>query len=162
MPHSSACRKAAHTFRTAAFSFHCTMLSVSHALYADPVKPTMPCLCSVRFSLLPKQEQAAAWQAHGKPLHQFRPLDRVQLLSRHWKIWGPPFAEGKRALMQEVNGEGVIGDYPVLEAGTPSSVAACSCCRQHQQAVVCCPCQNQNGHACKQLEIWPAAQAGLH
>lgn len=43
--------------------------------------------------------------------------------------------------MQEVNGEGVIGDYPVLEAGTPSSVAACSCCRQHQQAVVCCPCQ---------------------
>jgi ApaG protein len=36
----------------------------------------------------------------------------VQLLRRHWRIWDD---EGK---VQEVNGDGVVGQQPLLEPGT--------------------------------------------
>jgi F-box protein 3 len=41
-----------------------------------------------------------------------RPLQRCQLESRHWRILGPG-----GELVNEVSGEGVIGEYPALEAG---------------------------------------------
>lgn len=41
-----------------------------------------------------------------------KPLQRVQLKSRHWIV-----RNGKGDLMEEVAGEGVVGAHPVLYAG---------------------------------------------
>ena len=55
-------------------------------------------------------------EAYGQDA--FHPLQRVQLMARHWYIYGPaPFPGGERVLIDEVAGEGVIGEYPILEAG---------------------------------------------
>lgn len=65
---------------------------------------------SIRFALLPVEEQAAHWPATAGP---FRPLASAQLRARHWVIRGP---EG--AVESEVRGDGVVGNFPLLWPGT--------------------------------------------
>ena len=64
---------------------------------------------SVRFKLLPEEEQRAHWPATVGP---FRPLASVQLRARHWVI-----RNAAGAVTDEVRGEGVIGQYPILQPG---------------------------------------------
>lgn len=59
--------------------------------------------CRICFSLLSVDEQASRGSA--------RPLEQVQLVSRHWRIM-----RGRRQV-DEVSGEGVVGLYPLLTAG---------------------------------------------
>ena len=66
-------------------------------------------LRSVRFELLPEEEQRAHWPATAGP---FRPLASVQLRARHWVI-----RNDAGAVTDEVRGEAVIGQYPILEPG---------------------------------------------
>lgn len=66
-------------------------------------------LCSVRFSLLSTDEQVAR---HRPPGALFQPKTQVQLSSRHWNIRN---REGE--LIEEVDGDGVIGEYPILQPG---------------------------------------------
>ena len=61
---------------------------------------------NVRMALLPQVAQAAAGER--------RPLRSVQLDARHWVIRG---AEGET--LDEVRGPGVVGHFPILEAGGP-------------------------------------------
>ena len=62
-----------------------------------------PCWCRVEFSLLSADEQRARGIA--------KPLEQVQLVSRHWRI-----LRGGQQIDQVV-GEGVVGLYPLLTAG---------------------------------------------
>ena len=59
---------------------------------------------SVRFDLLPEEEQRRHWRAADGP---FRANTCVQLQARHWVITD---ATGK---VEEVSGDAVIGEYPV-------------------------------------------------
>lgn len=66
--------------------------------------------CSTRLALLSEREQRECGVA--------RPLARVQLKSRHWRI-----RTIKGELVDEVVGEGVIGAHPVLHAGARLQIA---------------------------------------
>ena len=61
-------------------------------------------VCSTRLALLSEKEQRECGVA--------RPVARVQLKSRHWRI-----RTIKGELVDEVVGDGVVGAHPVLEAG---------------------------------------------
>ena len=70
--------------------------------------------------ILSEEEQRRRWS--GDPA-KFEPLLRAQLKSRVWKICvtepvpgGDPFSPKRE---DRVEGEGVIGEYPILEAGGP-------------------------------------------
>lgn len=86
--------------------------------------------CSIRFSLLPVEEQQRLWEAGGaapaaaEP--SFKPLHSVQLLSRHWRIWGRLEA-GTRRVTDNVDGRGVIGAYPILTPGVGTHAALNEC-----------------------------------
>ena len=62
---------------------------------------------STRLALLSEREQRECGVA--------RPVARVQLKSRHWRI-----RTIKGELVDEVLGDGVVGVHPVLEAGMPT------------------------------------------
>lgn len=66
--------------------------------------------CRVAFSLLPVAEQSAVWPATAGP---FRPLTCVQLKSRHWIIRTKQDQE-----TEEVQGDGVVGEFPILTPGS--------------------------------------------
>lgn len=61
-------------------------------------------MCSIRFYLLSEEEQAAAGLDP--------PLLSAQLQSRHWVIRG---ARGE--VLDNIRGDGVVGEYPELQAG---------------------------------------------
>ena len=67
-------------------------------------------LRSIRFHLLSEAEQRRAGAAH--------PVAQVQLRSRHWRIFD---AAGE--LVDEIQGEGVVGQHPTLIAGENSMPA---------------------------------------
>lgn len=81
----------------------------AHSSSSPLPAPTLFPPCSVRFDLLPEEEQAARWAATAGP---FRPLASVQLRSRHWLI-----RDARGAVESEVRGEAVVGHYPLLRAG---------------------------------------------
>lgn len=62
-------------------------------------------------ALLPLEQQEAQWQQQGGQ-GTFQPLASAQLASRRWVI-----RNGAGAVENEVQGEGVIGEYPLLQAG---------------------------------------------
>lgn len=66
---------------------------------------------SVRFALLPEEEQQALLGSLAGP-HGGAPLDCVQLRSRHWIV-----RDGRGAVEGEVRGEAVVGHYPLLRPG---------------------------------------------
>jgi uncharacterized protein affecting Mg2+/Co2+ transport len=67
---------------------------------------------SIRFDLLPEEEQAALQGSLAGPRNG--PLASVQLRSRHWLI-----RNAAGAVESEVRGEAVVGHYPLLRAGGP-------------------------------------------
>mmetsp|Transcript_7207 Transcript_7207/g.15734 ORF Transcript_7207/g.15734 Transcript_7207/m.15734 type:complete len:446 (+) Transcript_7207:122-1459(+) len=69
---------------------------------------------SIRFSLLPHDEQRQHWPATAGPP---RVLDSCQLMTRHWIIRN---AEGEE--IDEVRGEAVVGKFPLLRPGEPEFV----------------------------------------
>lgn len=71
-------------------------------------------LRSITFELLSEDEQREAWPPSAGLFH---PLPSVQLRSRHWVIRN---AAGQ--VEHVVNGEAVIGEYPHLTFGAPSSL----------------------------------------
>ena len=64
-------------------------------------------MCSIQLALLSVEEQLAL--IGDGP---FRPLTSAQLRSRHWII-----RHGTSATADVVEGDGVIGEYPLLTAG---------------------------------------------
>lgn len=68
---------------------------------------------SVRFALLPLEEQAALAGSLAGPAGGF-PLESVQLRSRYWAI-----RDASGAVCNEVRGEAVVGHYPLLRPGAP-------------------------------------------
>lgn len=62
--------------------------------------------CSIRFYLLSEEEQAAAGLQPA--------IAAVKLRSRHWHIY-----DADNKLVDEIQGDGVVGEYPVLRAGAP-------------------------------------------
>ena len=93
--------------------------SVPHRRRGDRGHPTLHTY-SVRMDILSEEEQRRRWS--GDPA-KFEPLLRAQLKSRVWKICvtepvpgGDPFSPKRE---DRVEGEGVIGEYPILEAGGP-------------------------------------------
>ncbi|KAK9815203.1 hypothetical protein WJX73_010899 [Symbiochloris irregularis] len=80
---------------------------------------------SIRMRLLSIEDQRKVWEHEadqrghetGLAGQEFRPLRSAQLQSRHWNIWGEVGPQGTRELVDEVRGEGVIGDFPLLTAG---------------------------------------------
>ena len=69
----------------------------------------------MRFALLPEAEQRATWPATAG---SFRALSSVQLRARHWII-----RDGRGDVTDEVRGEAVVGEYPILTPGAPGVVA---------------------------------------
>ena len=67
--------------------------------------------CSIHMALLPPEQQEARWRQQGGQ-GAFRALASAQLASRLWVI-----RNGAGAVESEVQGEGVIGEYPLLLAG---------------------------------------------
>jgi len=64
---------------------------------------------NVSFKLLRVEEQVEMYGKSG--LQEFGgPLERVQLQRRHWKVFSQNGVD-------EVDGEGVIGDFPILQEG---------------------------------------------
>lgn len=82
---------------------------------------------SVRFGLLPEEEQAALAGSLAGP-RGGTPLDSVQLRSRHWLI-----KDARGAVESEVRGEAVVGHYPLLKPGAPDFVYQ-SCTHQREPA----------------------------
>ena len=84
------------------------------------------CSCSVRFRLLSVEDQLA-----HRPS---QPLQCAQLLMRHWRI-----QDAGKLDMEHVDGEGVIGEYPVLSAGMqiPSILACLHSCAQCSSFGLC-------------------------
>ena len=73
-------------------------------------------MCSIQLALLSVEEQhALAGNGHCTP------LTSAQLRSRHWVI-----RHGTSATADVVEGDGVIGEYPLLTAGVCAST--CRCC----------------------------------
>ena len=77
---------------------------------------------SVRFALLPEEEQRASWPATAGP---FRALASVQLRARHWVM-----REAAGDVTDEVRGEAVVGEYPILTPGAPGARAPCAALRR--------------------------------
>lgn len=63
----------------------------------------------MEFYLLSEEEQKQAWPDSEGPL---RSINQVRLLSRHWNI-----RDKRGRVIDEVDGGGVIGEYPILTAG---------------------------------------------
>lgn len=80
----------------------------------------------IRMMLLSEEEQAARQVAEG--VTPPRTLPSVQLRSRHWVIRN---AAGEVA--NEITGEAVVGEYPLLTAGGPE-FSYQSCTHEHQRA----------------------------
>lgn len=79
---------------------------------SDP-EPSYFFAYSIRFSLLPEQEQQRLMGTLAGPRDGV-PLPSVQLRSRHWVI-----RDASGAVESEVRGEAVVGMYPLLIAGEP-------------------------------------------
>lgn len=77
--------------------------------------PQPACLCarSIRFSLLPEEEQAAALSGSSAG-PAGAPLPSAQLRSRYWRI-----RDAAGRVVNEVRGEAVVGHYPLLRPGEP-------------------------------------------
>ena len=93
--------------------------SAPHRRRGDRGHPTLHTY-SVRMDILSEEEQRRRWS--GDPA-KFEPLLRAQLKSRVWKMsvtepvpGGDPFSPKRE---DRVEGKGVIGEYPILEAGGP-------------------------------------------
>lgn len=69
---------------------------------------------SVRFSILPIESQTAMGL---RP-----PIERAQLLSRHWII-----RDSSGRIVHDIEGEGVIGEFPCLKAGDGDEYIYQSC-----------------------------------
>lgn len=80
---------------------------------------------SIRFSLLPEEEQAALRGSLAGPGGGV-PLASAQLRSRYWRVRD---AAGRVA--NEVRGEAVVGQYPLLRPGEPAFVYQ-SCTHQRE------------------------------
>ena len=78
--------------------------SLTHTIPNPNLTPNPLPLRSIRFYLQSEAEQRAAGAAH--------PVEQVQLRSRHWRIFD---AAGE--LVDEIQGEGVVGQHPTLMAG---------------------------------------------
>ena len=74
----------------------------------------------MRFALLPEAEQRATWPATAGP---FRALTSVQLRARHWII-----RDGRGEITDEVRGEAVVGEYPILTPGAPGVMEHLALC----------------------------------
>jgi len=69
---------------------------------------------SIRFSLLSESDQLAHWPATAGP---FRRMTSVQLQTRHWII-----RDQNGLPVDEVQGDGVIGKFPILTPGGPEFI----------------------------------------
>lgn len=102
-----------------------TVLLDKHGLFNEPVFAY-----SVRMDLLSVEEQMRRWAAtDGNAASTFKPLVSVQLKDRLWIITD---CNGKR---DEVRGEAVIGEYPLLvaarnedESPPPFVYQSCTAC----------------------------------
>lgn len=94
---------------------------------------------NVRFALLPAERQGAldggadAGGCTDAPAGSVQSaearsgaLARVQLESRHWRI-----LDAGGALVKDIRGEGVVGEFPLLQAGGPEFAYA-SCTHQEE------------------------------
>lgn len=80
---------------------------------------------SVRYYLLPVEQQEQSWPASSGP---FRPRIQVQLVSRCWNI-----LDRSGEVVDVVAGPGVIGQHPVLTAGGPEfCYESCSYSSRHK------------------------------
>ncbi|KAL4458786.1 hypothetical protein ABPG75_013651 [Micractinium tetrahymenae] len=82
---------------------------------------------SIRFSLLPEEEQAALRGTLAGPAGG-APLESVQLRSRYWRI-----RDAAGQVVNEVRGEAVVGHYPLLRPGE-GEFAYQSCTHQREPA----------------------------
>ena len=95
--------------------------SAPHRRTGDPGHPTLHTY-SVRMDILAEEEQRRRWR--GDP-ERFEPMLRAQLKSRLWVIRayartdGEDPSGGEPTREDRVSGEGVIGEFPILEAGAP-------------------------------------------
>jgi hypothetical protein len=83
---------------------------------------------SIRFSLLSVEEQERLHRESGAPMSSFQPLTQVQLLDRRWMI-----EDGQQGVVDEVSGRGVIGLYPILQAGGQEFEYQSRCVTLHSQ-----------------------------
>jgi len=82
------------------WSLGCSMCAVS-----QPDLKVSACRSrSIRISLLSTAEQ--------KALGEKKPLKSVQLRARHWRM-----RNAAGAVLDEIRGDGVIGQFPILKAG---------------------------------------------
>jgi ApaG domain len=87
--------------------YHMTYSMVCSRIQLPFIITPLLSVCSTRLALLSEREQRECGVA--------RPVARVQLKSRHWRI-----RTIKGELVDEVVGDGVVGAHPVLEAGAPT------------------------------------------